>query len=188
MVVALANSDAQDLVRSAFNGIASIIIFTGSRCGKPTRSRSGSRETFVAMTTQRKSVADSVGYEAFYRQVYGGHQGVSMRLTKPVGPSDYDRYQMSPITLNTTIRAETAVSPCSINKPTYVQELSRTVYDDISTDNTRQTISLEPAFKHKRGQVAYSQILTLDRSVCPFYNNLEQHKLAQFNPFIPLSN
>ncbi len=143
-------------------------------------------ETFTASatTSQRKATVDSIGYVASYQDVYGDHEGIAVTFTDPPGTGEYYRYQMSRIIPDTVIRAETAISFCSIGRPTFVREQGRTIYDDSNTDGSRQTITAEPAFKHKRGQVAYVQLLTVDRNIYLYYNNLDQQKLAQFNPFV----
>lgn len=144
----------------------------------------GQTFTASATTNQRKATIDSISYTSSYRDVYGEHEGILVTFTDPVGVGDYYRYQMNRFIPDTVIRAETVISPCSIGKITYVQEIGRSVYDDRNTDGTRQQIAVEPAYKHKRGQVAYIKLLTIDRNLFQFYDNLDRQKLAQFNPFV----
>ncbi|WP_158408821.1 DUF4249 family protein [Fibrella aestuarina] len=193
-VVTLTNAENRETLRldSTFNAVRCEYdyYFKGQR---PVRAGqtytltvqvNGQTFTASATTTQRKATIDSVGYTSSYRDVYGEHEGVLVTFTDPVGVGDYYRYQMNRVIPDTVIRAETVISPCSIGKTTYVQEVGRSVYDDRNSDGTRQQIAVEPAFKHKQGQVAYIKLLTIDRNIFQFYDNLDRQKLAQFNPFV----
>lgn len=145
----------------------------------------GAIYTATATTNQHRVNLDKVGYVTTFTDVYGEHEGIVFTLTDPVGTGDYYRYDMGRVIPDTVISAGgSVVSPCTIGKPTFVREVGRSVYTDQNNDGSTITFTIEPSYHHKKNQVAYVRLQTVDKAIYEFYDNLDRQKLAQFNPFV----
>jgi hypothetical protein len=137
-----------------------------------------------AVTNQRKAAIDSVGYIPSYKDLYGEHEGVMIHFKDIPGAGDNYRYRMGRNIFDSVVHAETEVSPCTIGRLNYVEEIGRSVYSDQALDGQDMSFVFEPTFTHKQGQEAYITLQTLDKNLFMFYDNLDRQKLAQFNPFV----
>ncbi len=145
-------------------------------------------ETFSASTiTDRRTVQlDSVTYVPKFKDLYGEHEGIVLHFKDPVGTGDYYRFDMgrtfAPI--DTVFGPGKEVSPCALDKTNWLQEIGRTVYSDKDIDGESYTITVEPTYKHKLGQVGYVRLQSMDKAAYDFYDQFDRQKLSQTNPFV----
>ena len=127
---------------------------------------------------------DSVNYIPAFKDLYGEHEGVLVHITDPPGKGQFYRYYMTRIINDTITDVFEVSSLCSINQPTYVLELGRSVYSDAHLDGSSFTVAIEPAYKHKPDQVGYVRLQTVDENTFIFYDNLDRQRIAAYNPFV----
>ena len=145
-------------------------------------------ETYAANTvTDRRIVPlDSVTYVPKFKDLYGEHEGIVLHFKDPAGVGDYYRFDMgrtfTPI--DTVFGPNKEVSPCALGKTNWLQEIGRTIYTDKDIDGESYTITIEPTYKHKKGQVGYVRLQSMDKAAYTFYDQFDRQKLSQSNPFV----
>jgi hypothetical protein len=141
--------------------------------------------TATATTDQVAIKPDSISYVKAFKDVYGEHEGIVVHFRDVPGRGNYYRYEMTRFLPGKIVNAAGVGSACSSgNDVHYVKELGRTIYSDEFTDGGMMTFVFEPTYQHKAGQQAYVRLQTVDRAIYEFYNQLDQQKLAQYNPFV----
>lgn len=140
----------------------------------------------TATTNQRVVQPDSVTYTPVFKDLYGEHEGVVLHFKDLVGTGEYYRFAMgrtySPT--DTIFGTGKEFSACALGHTTWLEEIGRSVYPDKNADGSTFSITVEPAYKHKQGQVGYVRLQTLDRPAYEFFDQFDRQKLAQFNPFV----
>ncbi len=140
----------------------------------------------TAITDRRIVQLDSVTYAPQFKDLYGEHEGIVLHFKDPIGKGDYYRFAMGRTfgPKDTILGVGKVISQCALGKTTWLQEIGRTIYTDQNGDGTAFTITIEPTFKHKEGQIGYVRLQSLDQSTYVFYDQYDRQKLAQFNPFV----
>jgi hypothetical protein len=145
-------------------------------------------ETFLAAakTDRRLVQLDSVAYTPKFKDLYGEHEGIILYFTDPAGKGDYYRFDMGRTfgSSDTIFGVGKVISKCSLGKTTWVQEIGRTIYTDQSGDGTAFTMTIEPTYKHKKGDVGYVRLQSMDKAAFDFYDQFDRQKLSQLNPFV----
>ncbi|MEZ4927455.1 MAG: DUF4249 domain-containing protein [Saprospiraceae bacterium] len=145
-------------------------------------------ESYSASTTTDRRVVqlDSVTYTPQFKDLYGEHEGIILNFKDPAGKGDYYRFDMGRTfgPLDTIFGVGKVISECSLGKTTWVQELGRSIYADQNGDGTSFTITVEPTYKHKEGQVGYVRLQSMDKATFDFYDQFDRQKIAQTNPFV----
>ena len=145
-------------------------------------------ETYVAtaITDRRVVQLDSITYTPKFKDLYGEHEGIQLHFKDPAGKGDYYRFDMGRTfgPMDTIFGVGKVVSECSLGKTTWVQELGRSIYPDQKGDGTDFTLTVEPTYKHKLGQVGYVRLQTMDKAAYEFYDQFDRQKLSQLNPFV----
>lgn len=132
-----------------------------------------------------KSTIDSTAYTANYKDLYGEHEGVIIYFRDVPAQANYYRYEMDRFIDTATKKAEVKiVSPCLGRDSVQVQELGRSVFNDIGQDGQQLKIVIEPAYSHSTGTKGYIRIQSIDKNAYDFFDQLDKQKLSQFNPFI----
>ena len=146
-------------------------------------------KTYLAVTTidQPKVNITSTSYVSSFHDVYGDHEGVIVNFIDPPGSANYYRYQMNRMIDSSVYGASylgVVHSTCTNGAFFFVSELGRAVYNDKNVDGQPIQFVVEPAFQHQQDDTGYVFIQSLDKNAAEFYENLDQQKLSQFNPFI----
>jgi len=146
----------------------------------------GETYSATAVTDRRTVQLDSVTYVPKFKDLYGEHEGIVLHFKDPAGKGDYYRFDMgrtfTPI--DTLFGQNKEVSPCALDKTNWLQEIGRTIYPDKDIDGETFTITVEPTYKHKLGQIGYVRLQTMDKAAYDFYDQFDRQKLSQTNPFV----
>ena len=140
-----------------------------------------------ATTNLEKVVIDSIAYTQAFNDVYGEHEGVITYFKDPVGPGNYFRFQEYRQVDSSLAHASIKLSlqnDCILGDTIFILELGRSVYNDENNDGNQIKIVVEPAYTHREGIESVIKIQSIDANIYKFYDQLDQQKLAQFNPFV----
>ncbi|QQR86930.1 MAG: DUF4249 family protein [Flavobacteriales bacterium] len=144
-------------------------------------------KTYTAQTTtdQTATTITSTGYTPVFNDIYGEHEGVIVDYNDVPGEENFYRYQMARIIDSTTTLGEGGLfSICTHGSFFPVLEIGRAIYKDANQDGLPQEIVIEPAYKHKSGDIGYIRMQSVDKNAAVFYDQLDRQKLSQFNPFV----
>jgi Domain of unknown function (DUF4249) len=142
---------------------------------------------FTAQTTtdQTATSITSLDYTPVFSDVYGEHEGVIVNYADVPGQENFYQYQMARIIDSTTTLGENGIySICTHGSFFPVLELGRAIYKDANQDGLPQQIVIEPAYKHKPGNIGCVRMRSVDKNAAVFYDQLDRQKLSQFNPFV----
>ena len=128
---------------------------------------------------------DSVTYIEEFQDIFGQHEGVVVDFSDEIGPNYY-RYQMDRLLDTSTLATlKDNFVPCIINDETYpISEVGRFVYFDTGKDGLPVKFIVEPAYKHREGNVGTVIIQSLDKISADFFNSLDEQRLGTVNPFV----
>jgi hypothetical protein len=76
------------------------------------------------------------------------------------------------------------LSECSLGKTTWLPEIGRSIYPDSGADAEPFTLTIEPTYKHKKDQIGYVRLQSMDEATYKFFEQYDRQKLAQYNPFV----
>lgn len=146
----------------------------------------GATYSATAATIQRAVQPDSVTYVQKFKDLYGEHEGVVLYFKDPVGTGEYYRFAMGRTfaPTDTIFGTGKEFSACALGQTTWIEEIGRSIYPDQNADGTTFVITVEPAYKHKAGQVGYVRLQTMDKATYEFFDQFDRQKLAQYNPFV----
>lgn len=141
-------------------------------------------QTYTASATTNLPVTpiDSVSYVPSFKDLYGDHEGVVINFRDQNRPEVNYRYTMARSIDSSTYDASGIKSPCLTDQRVRVLEIGRTVFP--SRGNGTLTIVAEPTYLHKKGDVGYIRMQTMDKNCFDFYDQIDRQKLALFNPFV----
>ncbi len=142
----------------------------------------GQTYTASAMTNLPVTPIDSVSYVPSFKDLYGDHEGVVINIRDQNCPDAYYRYTMARSIDSSTYDASGIKSPCLTDQRVRVLEIGRTVFP--SRGSGMLTIVAEPTYLHKKGDVGYIRLQTMDKNSFDFYDQIDRQKLALFNPFV----
>lgn len=144
-------------------------------------------EKYTATTQTNLSpvTLDSVAYTSKFNDIYGEHEGVIPYFHDIPNQTNYYRYEMLR-SVDTTMRYREGQihSPCIGADTVTILELGRSVYNDQNINGGQISLVIEPAYSHKKGMVGVVRIETIDKATYDFYDQLDQQKLGQTNPFV----
>ncbi|MEO6456271.1 MAG: DUF4249 family protein [Ginsengibacter sp.] len=145
----------------------------------------GNIYTAVAVTNQSVVPITSTGYTPDFTDLYGGHEGVIIKYTDKPGEENFYRYEMGRIIDTSVLTAGAGIkSNCLGDQTYYIKEIGRTIYPDKNVDGLALSFEFEPAYTHQKDDTAYIHLQSVDKNIFNFYNNLDEQKLAQYNPFV----
>lgn len=141
--------------------------------------------TSTTTTNQSKAAITGVTYVSNFTDVYGEHEGVTVRFTDKPGEENFYRYQLSRKIDNTVDYGESGIhSLCTNGEKFPIQEIGRAVYNDKNKDGLPMSFTAEPVYKHKANDTAYVLLQTMDRESADFFDALDRQKLSAYNPFV----
>ena len=148
-------------------------------------------KTFTAVTTinQRKVAIESIVYTPEFFDVYGGHDGVIIKITDPPGKQDFYRFQMNRI-IDTSVKhahvLDGFINTCvsGPNEKFAVKDIGRIVFSDENADGQKITMSIEVAYEYDKDDVGWVFIQSLDKNSAEFYKDLDEQLQAIKNPFV----
>ena len=146
-------------------------------------------KTYSSSTTinQPKATISSTDFVHSFHDVYGDHEGVIMNFNDIAGSENFYRFQMNR-TVDSTVYGASNLglvhSTCIGSGQFSYSEFGRSIYFDTGLDGQNMQFVIEPALKHKQGDVTYLFLQSLDKSSAEFYDNIDKQKLAQLNPFV----
>lgn len=129
---------------------------------------------------------DSVTYTAKFKDLYGEHEGIQLHFRDPSGKGEFYRFDMGRTFAPTDsiIGVGRVLSECALGKTTWLPEIGRSIYPDKDADGETFILTIEPTYKHKKGQVGFVRLQSMDEATYQFYDQYDRQKLAQFNPFV----
>ena len=148
-------------------------------------------KTYTASTTinQRKVRIDSIKYTPEFFDIYGGHDGVIITVTDPVGKGDYYRFQMNRMVDTSVHHAHVLdkfINTCvsGPNELFFVKDIGRIVFNDENADGQKIVMSIEVAYEYEKDDEGWVMIQTLDKNSAEFYKDLDEQLQAIQNPFV----
>ena len=147
-------------------------------------------KTYTATTTiNQKAVAiESIVYTPEFFDVYGGHDGVIIKITDHPGRQDYYRFQMNRMIDNSVKHAHVLdgfINTCtSANELFPVTDIGRIVFTDENADGQKITMSIEVTYEYDKDDEGWVFIQSLDKNSAEFYKDLDDQLQAIYNPFV----
>lgn len=138
--------------------------------------------TAETITNQPKIQLDSVVYIEQFQDVYGEHEGIVSYFRDKENDDNYYRFEMKRL-VDSSVVDVNGFHSCSGSKLVPIVEIGRTIYSAVNQDGLPMSFVIEPAYKHKKGDVGYVYLQTCDKNMFDFYSKLDQQRLAQSNPF-----
>jgi hypothetical protein len=147
-------------------------------------------KTFTASTTinQKKVTIESIEYTAEFFDVYGGHDGVIIKITDQPGSQDYYRFQMNRMIDSSVKHAHVLdgfINTCAgANELFPVTDIGRIVFSDENADGQKITMSIEVTYEYDKDDEGWVFIQSLDKNSAEFYKDLDDQLQAIYNPFV----
>jgi Domain of unknown function (DUF4249) len=148
-------------------------------------------KTYTASTSinQVKPTIESIVYTPEFFDVYGGHDGVIIKITDHPGTKDYYRFQMNRM-IDTSVHhahvldkfINTCVSGPDEKFP--VRDIGRIVFTDENADGQKITMSIEVSYEYDKDDEGWVMIQSLDKNSAEFYKDLDDQLQAIYNPFV----
>ena len=147
-------------------------------------------KTYTASTTitQKAVAVESIEYTPEFFDVYGGHDGVIIKITDHPGSHDYYRFQMNRMIDSSVKHAHVLdgfINTCAgTNELFPVTDIGRIVFTDENADGQKIVMSIEVTYEYSRGDNGWIMIQSLDRNSAEFYKDLDEQLQAIYNPFV----
>ncbi len=147
-------------------------------------------KTYTASTTinQKTVTIESIEYTPEFFDVYGGHDGVIIKITDNPGSQDYYRFQMNRMIDSSVKHAHVLdgfINTCAgPNELFPVKDIGRIVFSDEKVDGQKITMSIEVTYEYKEGDNGWIMIQSLDKNSAEFYKDLDDQLQAIYNPFV----
>jgi hypothetical protein len=146
-------------------------------------------ETYTASTTidQPKVQIDELEYTPEFFDVYGGHDGLIIRLKDAPGEGNFYRFQMDRWIDTSRYHAHVfdgLANNCTQGEQFLVTDLGRTVFSDENIDGEDMELFVEVSFEYRKGDEAEVYILSLDRKSAAFFQDLDNQLQSILNPFV----
>ena len=149
-------------------------------------------KTYTASATTALSpvTIDSVGYTPSFKDLYGAHEGIITWFNDIPDEENYYRFEMLR-EIDSTVRDVTLadknkpfVKPCLGGDSVMFIEVGRSVYNDLTLQGSQIKIVIEPAITHFVPTEVFVRIETIDKTMYEFYDQIDEQKLSQYNPFV----
>jgi len=147
-------------------------------------------KTYTASTTinQKAVTIESIEYTPEFFDVYGGHDGVIIKITDIPGSQDYYRFQMNSMIDSSVKHAHVLdgfINTCvGANELFPVTDIGRIVFTDENADGQKITMSIEVTYEYSEGDNGWIMIQSLDKNSAEFYKDLDDQLQAIYNPFV----
>lgn len=147
--------------------------------------------TYTATTTTSLTpvMIDDVSYTPAFKDLYGEHEGVITRFTDIPDETNFYRFEMTRLVdrsaRDVTGNQRDLLVPClEEGETTLFTEVGRSVYHDKEQEGRQIRLIIEPALTHTQPVTIYVRIQTIDKVTYDFYDQLDNQKLSQYNPFV----
>ncbi len=147
----------------------------------------GKQYTATTTISQAKVDITSVEYTPEFFDVYGGHDGVIIKLQDVAGAKNYYRFQMNREIDNERLHAHTlgnVKSDCTNGEMYPITDLGRTIFSDENIDGQLLTMPIEVSFEYKQGDSTWIFMQSLDERAARFYTSVDRQLESIFNPFV----
>jgi len=147
-------------------------------------------QTYTSSTTINQPKVDitDVEYTPEFFDIYGGHDGVIIRLKDTPGIRNYYRFQMDRMIDNTRLHAhvlDVITSTCTDDGEEFlVRDLGRTIFSDGQLDGKTLEMYLEVSFEYLEGDEATIYMQSLDSKSAAFFRELDEQLQSILNPFV----
>jgi hypothetical protein len=146
-------------------------------------------EVYTAATTidQPKVEIDELEYTPLFYDVYGGHDGLIVRMKDAPGPGNFYRFQMDRWIDTSRYHAHVfdgLVNDCTQGEKFLVSDLGRTIFTDENIDGQAMDLFVEVSFEYREGDEAEVYILSLDEKSAAFFQDLDNQLQSILNPFV----
>jgi hypothetical protein len=147
-------------------------------------------KTYTASTTiNQKAVAiESIEYTEEFFDIYGGHDGVIIKVKDHPGTRDYYRFQMNRMIDASVKHAHVLdgfVNTCTSADELFpVTDIGRIVFTDENVDGQELIMPIEVTYEYSKGDSGWVFIQTLDKNSAEFYTELDDQLQAIQNPFV----
>ncbi|MEX1238334.1 MAG: DUF4249 family protein [Cyclobacteriaceae bacterium] len=140
-------------------------------------------------TSPRPVNIDKVSYTPAFKDLYGEHEGVITYFTDIPGEEHYYRFEMTRLvdrsSRDVTGNSRDLLVPCMEEGESMLfTEVGRSVYHDREQEGKQIKLIIEPALTHTTPVTIYVRIQTIDKAIYDFYDQLDNQKLSQYNPFV----
>ena len=144
---------------------------------------------YTASTTinQTKAVIEEIIYTPEFTDIYGGHDGVNVRIQDPAGADNFYRFQMNRFIDQDNAHAhelDGVPRDCTGDEEFYMTDLGRTIYSDIGNDGRTMDLLAEVSFEYNKGDSTWVIIQSLDEQSAAFYQELDDQLISILNPFV----
>jgi Domain of unknown function (DUF4249) len=135
-------------------------------------------KTYTASTSinQVKPTIESIVYTPEFFDVYGGHDGVIIKITDHPGTKDYYHAHVLDKFINTCVSGPDEKFP--------VRDIGRIVFTDENADGQKITMSIEVSYEYDKDDEGWVMIQSLDKNSAEFYKDLDDQLQAIYNPFV----
>lgn len=148
-------------------------------------------KTYSANTSinQRAIKIESIEYTPEFFDVYGGHDGVIIKITDHPGRQDYYRFQMNRM-IDTSVHhahvLDKFINTCvsGPDEEFAVTDIGRIVFSDENADGQKLVMSIEVTYEYDKGDSGWVFIQSLDKKSAEFYKDLDDQLQAIYNPFV----
>jgi len=149
----------------------------------------GSSYSAETTTSLTPVIIDRVSYTPAFKDLYGEHEGVITYFTDIPGEENFYRFEMTRLvdrdSRDVTGNNRDLLVPCLEEEESMLfTEVGRSVYHDREQDGQQIRLIIEPALTHTEPVTIYVRIQTIDKVTYDFYDQLDNQKLNQYNPFV----
>ena len=147
----------------------------------------GQKITAYNTISQPKVNIQSLEYTSEFFDIYGGHDGVIVKLLDKPGIGNYYRFQMNRKIDNERLHAHVLdglMSDCSNGEMFPVTDIGRTIFSDQNIDGQMLTMPIEVSFEYKEGDSTWVFMQSLDEQTARFYTSLDRQLESILNPFV----
>ncbi len=146
-------------------------------------------KTYSATTTidQTPATIEEISYTPEFTDLYGGHDGVNIRINDADGPGNYYRFQMNRMIDRTVAHAhvlEVVPNNCTGGEDFRITDLGRTIFSDVGNDGATLDLLVEVSFEYSQGDSTWISIQSLDERSAAFYQELDDQLISILNPFV----
>lgn len=146
-------------------------------------------EIYKATTTinQPKIQIDELEYIPVFYDVYGGHDGLIVRLKDAPGEGNFYRFQMDRMIDTSRYHAHVfdgLQNNCTNGEQFLVTDLGRSIFSDENIDGQDMELFVEVSFEYRKGDAAEVYMLSLDKKSAAFFIELDNQLQSILNPFV----
>lgn len=146
-------------------------------------------KTYTATTTidQSRATVEEIIYTPEFTDLYGGHDGVNIRIRDADGRGNYYRFQMNRRINRTVAHAhvlEVVPNDCTDGEDFWITDLGRTIFNDVGNDGAVLDLLVEVSFEYSQGDSTWIAIQSLDERSAAFYQELDDQLISILNPFV----